>query len=211
MVVKILGMPRNDALFLKKEMEKERWVSGLEGKFIVTYMPTHRLYGVGKPSPTPFAHNPEYLQWMKENNVVLLMKQHPNMKSSSPEITDKDVILDITHDGFDPQVVIYHSDVLISDYSSVWLDYLLLHRPLITYLYDDFETEDAGLNIDIRKDTPGHLCYTEEDLFDLVKKTFLHYDEMKPDWSQISKFYKDPDGKACERYYTVISKELGYK
>ena len=210
MPVRILGMPRNDALFRHEDMKKERWLGGLDGKFIVTYMPTHRLYGIGKLTPTPFVNNPDCLQWMRDNNVILLMKQHPNMKSDSSGNSSIDVIRDISNEGLDPQVVIYHSDVLISDYSSVWLDYLLLQRPLITYLYDDFENEDAGLNMDIRQDTPGHLCYSEEELFSLIKKAKEHYEEMKPQWSQIKKFYKDPDGNACRRYFEAISEEMGY-
>lgn len=210
MTVKILGMPRNDALFHHDEMKKERWLEGLDGHFIITYMPTHRLYGVGDLSPVPFASNAKYQEWMRDNHVILLMKQHPNMKAKNPTQCGSDVIIDISDAGFDPQVVIYHTDVLISDYSSVWLDYLLLQRPLITYLYDDFEKNDAGLNFDIRKDTPGHLCYTEEELFGTIQKIYAHYEEMKPTWSQITKFYKDPDGNACQRYYDVIAKVLNY-
>lgn len=210
MPVKILGMPRNDALFRHEEMKKERWLDGLDEKFIVTYMPTHRLYGIGELTPTPFINNPECLQWMRDNKVVLLMKQHPNMNQGVSDIRINDVIWDISNEGLDPQVVIYHSDVLISDYSSVWLDYLLLQRPLITYLYDDFENEDAGLNFDIRKDTPGHLCFTEDELFSLLIRSKEHYEEMKPQWSQTQRFYKDPDGNACRRYYMAISEEMGY-
>lgn len=210
MTVKILGMPRNDALFHHEEMKKERWLEGLDGRFIITYMPTHRLYGVGELTPVPFANNARYQEWMRDNHVVLLMKQHPNMKAKDSAPVYCDVIRDISDSGLDPQVVIYHTDVLISDYSSVWLDYLLLRRPLITYLYDDFEKNDAGLNIDIRRDTPGHLCYTEEELFNTIQKIYADYEEMKPTWSQIAKFYKDPDGNSCQRYYDEIAKELNY-
>ena len=87
----------------------------------------------------------------------------------------------------------------------------LFKRPLITYIYDNFENEDVGLNIDIRKETPGHLCYTEEELFDLIKKIKNDYDVMKPSDKIISKFHKYQDGNACERYFNEIFKELGYK
>lgn len=210
MSVKILGMPRNDALFLHNEMKRERWIDGADNRFIVTYMPTHRMYGIGEITPTPFVNRPQYLQWMKDNNVLLIMKQHPNMKQQSISKTHTDVIRDITNEDYDPQVVIYHSDVLISDYSSVWLDYLLLRRPLITYLYDNFEKEDVGLNIDIQKETPGLLCFNEDELFDCLQRIKLNYDKMRPTEKQIRKFYKDPDGNACQRYYIEIARELNY-
>lgn len=205
MDIKMLGMPRNDALFRHEEMNKEKWLEGMEGKFIITYMPTHRKYGKGALTPTPFANRPDVQKWMREHNCILLMKQHPNMASKLKEEDDTDVIVDITNRGLDPQVIIYHSDALISDFSSVWLDYLLLRRPLITYIYDDFENDDAGLNIDIRKDTPGHLCYSEEELFQTLKQIKDNYEEMKPTEENVRKFYKYADGEASFRYYQEIS------
>lgn len=207
MNIKILGMPRNDALFRHEGMKKEKWLEGMEGKFVITYMPTHRKYGKGALTPTPFINRPDVQKWMREHNCVLLMKQHPNMASKLKDEDNTDVIIDITKKGLDPQVIIYHSDVLISDFSSVWLDYLLLRRPLITYIYDDFESNDAGLNIDIRKDTPGHLCYTEEELFQTLKKIKTNYEEMKPSEDIIRKFYKDADGNSSKRYFQEISEQ----
>ena len=52
--VKVLGMPRNDALFDHVRMMNEKWLEGLSNKFIITYMPTHRAYGRGKLSPILF-------------------------------------------------------------------------------------------------------------------------------------------------------------
>ena len=208
MTIKILGMPRNDALFRHEEIEKEKWIEGLDGKFIITYMPTHRRYGKGELTPTPFINRPDIQEWLKKNNCVLLMKQHPNMIPKLKKEIISDVIRDITKINIDPQVIIYHSDVLISDFSSVWLDYLLLKRPLITYIYDDFEENDAGLNIDIRKDSPGFLCYSEDELFKTLQKITENYDKMSPPDNIIKKFYLDADGNASKRYYEVIASSI---
>ena len=64
--VKVMGMPRNDALFQPERMEKEKWLDGIEGKFVITYMPTHRAYGKGQASPTPFKDRPDIQQWLRE-------------------------------------------------------------------------------------------------------------------------------------------------
>ena len=179
--VKVLGMPRNDALFDDTRMQNEKWIDGLEGKFIITYMPTHRAYGHGLVTPTPFIKRADVQKWMKDNNIVLLMKNHPNMASKiSDEQNNPECIIDITKMGLDPQVCIYHSDVLITDFSSVWMDYLLLQRPIIFYIYDDFETNDVGTHYDIRQDPPGHFCYTEDELFTLIQETKNNYNSMKP-------------------------------
>ena len=204
--VKVLGMPRNDVLFQPEVIEKEKWVAGVEGKLVITYMPTHRKYGYGDVTPTPFIDNKERQQWMRDNNVVLLMKQHPNMIPKIKNVQESDVIKDITTMQLDPQVCIYHSDVLVTDYSSVWMDYLLLQRPTIFYYYDDFETEDAGVHYDIRQDPPGHFCYSEDELFEIIKKIKADYKAMCPSDRIVHKFNKNADGNSCERYFNEIIK-----
>lgn len=205
--VKVLGMPRNDALFDDSRMEHEKWINDLKGKFIITYMPTHRAYGKGSITPTPFKNRPDVQDWMKKNNVVLLMKNHPNMAYKVPEQQNTECIIDITKMGLDPQVCIYHSNVLITDFSSVWMDYLLLKRPILFYIYDDFETNDVGTYYDIRLDPPGHFCYNENELFDLIQKCRNNYEAMKPTEKIIHKYHKYVDGKSCERYYKELTKQ----
>lgn len=202
--VKVIGMPRNDALFDDKRMRQERWIEGMDGKFVIVYMPTHRKYGAGELSPSPFIEREDYQNWMRKNNVVLLVKQHPNMIPKLKSVRQSDVIRDITCEQLDPQVCIYHSDVLITDFSSVWMDYLLLRRPVLFYIYDNFEQDDAGCHYDIREDPPGHFCNTEDELFELIKKCKNDYEAMKPSDRMVHKYHKYVDGNSCERYYNAI-------
>lgn len=205
MKVKILGMPRNDGLFDKKKMENEKWIMGIKEKLIITYMPTHRGYGTGEVTPTPFQTRPDIQKWMEENNVILLMKNHPNMIPKTKESKDTPVVRDITKLGLDPQVVLYHSDVLITDFSSVWMDYLLLRRPILFYIYDDFEHNDAGVYYDIRKDFPDFFCRTEEELFTFIKQIKANYVSMIPSDKIIHKYHSYVDGYSCQRYFNEIT------
>lgn len=206
--VKTLGMPRNDGLFQSDRMSGEKWISGLEGKLVITYMPTHRFYGKGDLCPIPFENRPDVLEWMRNNNVVLLIKQHPNMIPKIQNPINTDVIKDITAMGLDPQVCLYYSDVLISDYSSVWIDYLILQRPLIFYYYDNFEEDDQGVFYDIRQDPPGHFCYSEDELLSTIKKIRENYKSMCPTKHIIDKFHKYPDGNSCQRYFEAVVEYL---
>ena len=205
--VKILGMPRNDGLFDAKRMSGERWIKGLENKFIITYMPTHRAYGKGEVTPTPFENRPDIQKWMDENNVVLLMKNHPNMIKKIKETKNSKCIIDITKERIDPQVCLYHSNVLVTDFSSVWMDYLLLRRPIIFYIYDNFERDDVGCHYDIRQEPPGHFCYNEDEFFELIKTIKSSYDKMCPSDYIVHKYHKYVDGNSCERYFKEIIKE----
>lgn len=207
---KILGMPRNDALFQSERMCKEKWIKEAEGKFVITYMPTHRLYGKGAFSPAPFANRSDVQGWMRDNNVMLLVKNHPTMmlykKGYQPY--ESDCIRDISALGIDPMTAIYHSDVLITDYSSVWMDYLLLKRPLLFYIYDDFVHDDVGVYYDLSKESVGEFCYSEDDLFAALRKAKDNYSDMCPSDEVVRKFHKYQDGKSCERYYNEIANEL---
>lgn len=205
--VKVLGMPRNDALFQPSRMDRERWIGGCDEKFIISYMPTHRLYGRGMVTPSPFENRPEVQDWMKENGVVLVVKNHPNMLRQFPNgysSYESSCIKDITAGQIDPMTVVYHSDVLITDYSSVWMDYLLLRRPMVFYIYDDFVHNDVGVYYDIREEGVGHFCYSEDELFNLIKKIKENYDAMRPREEVVRKFHKYIDGNSCERYFNAI-------
>ena len=205
MNIKVLGMPRNDGLFQPERMEKETWISGLEGKTVITYMPTHRKYGNGEASPTPFGENLEVQEWMRENNVVFLVKQHPNMIPKMRNVVNNDVIKDISKMRLDPQVVIYHTDILITDYSSVWMDYLILKRPMFFYLYDNFEEEDAGSYFDIRDEFPEYIAEKESDLYALLKGAKEKPMNYVPSDELIHRYHKFVDGNSCERYFKEIT------
>ncbi len=207
--VKVLGMPRNDALFQPGRMEREAWIDGCEGKFIISYMPTHRLYGRGEVAPSPFANRPDVQEWMSQNGVVLVVKNHPNMLRQFPNgysPYESTCIRDITASQIDPMTVVYRSDVMITDYSSVWMDYLLLKRPLIFYIFDDFVHDDVGVYYDIKEEHIGHFCYSEDELFELIKKTKSDYDSMRPKDEVVQKFHRYVDGNSCERYFNAITK-----
>lgn len=202
--IKNIGMPRNDGLFDHERIKNEKWVKGIENKFIITYMPTHRAYGTGSITPTPFQNRPEIQQWMRDNNIVLLMKNHPNFIPRIKDSLNNDAIIDITKMRLDPQVCLYHSDVLITDHSSVWIDYLLLKRPIIFYMYDDFEKDDVGLYYNVKDLNVGHMCYYEDELFKLIKEIKYNYDKMSPSIETVSKFHTHVDCKNSERYFYAV-------
>lgn len=202
--IRILGMPRNDGLFNTEEMIKQKWVKGIDGKFVITYMPTHRAYGAGELSPKLFQNKPHIQKWLKENNIVILVKQHPNMIPKLQNSKDTDTVIDITKAKLDPQVCLFHSDVLITDFSSVWIDYLLLMRPLIFYYYDNFEECDAGVHYSIADKGLGISCYNEDELFESIRNIYEDYEHFRPGKDKINLFHKYIDNKSCERYFKEI-------
>ena len=62
------------------------------------------------------------------------------------------------------------SDVLITDYSSVFFDYALLRRPIVFYAYDlgNYRDRLRGFYLDYPGDLPGPVVTTEDDLYDTL-------------------------------------------
>lgn len=205
---KVLGMPRNDALFQPERMASEKWIPNVEGKLVISYMPTHRLYGRGEFSPAPFRNRPDVQEWMLKNDVVLVVKNHPTMLlyKKNDGVYESECIKDITSAGIDPMTVVFHSDALITDYSSVWMDYLLLRRPILFYIYDDFINDDVGVYYDVKEEHVGRFCYSEDELFDLIKQVKCNYESMCPAKEVVRKFHKYVDGNSCERYFKEITR-----
>ena len=204
--VKILGMPKNDWVSNASKMQQERWLNGVDGKFVITYMPTHRQYGRGAVTPTPFEHNMKVQEWMRENNVVFLMKQHPNMIPKLVNVLDSDVIKDITKQKLDPAVVMFHTDILITDYSSAFLEFLWFKRPLIFYIYDNYADVEGAL-YDITGDFPNSFCYNEEQLYEHIKSCFYYFEQSKPSDEVVSKYYQSTSQDACEKYYLAVKED----
>lgn len=204
--VKILGTPRNDMFFNHDFMKQEKWIDGTDGKTIITYMPTHRQYGKGQVTPTPFERNILVQQWFREHDVLFLMKQHPNMITRMTDTFENDVIRDITKLWIDPQVVMYHSDILISDFSSAPLDFLILKRPTIYYFYDNYDEVEGSL-YDVIPDFPNTICYSEDELFECIRKSIENPELMSPSDEVVAKYHKYTDDKSSERYYKAVAAE----
>ena len=109
---------------------------------------------------------------MIKEKKCILYKFHPLL----PDIQiDHQRAIDC-HDE-DLYALMHVSDVLISDYSSVILDYSLLNKPMIAYI-DDVEEYDQtiGFNLDYRKEFPGPVCLNESELIDALKEGYIHSD-----------------------------------
>jgi CDP-glycerol glycerophosphotransferase len=69
----------------------------------------------------------------------------------------------------DPYPLLGLTDVLITDYSSIMLDYLVLDRPVILFAFDYAEYfSKVGFYYEYRGFVPGDIASTANELFELV-------------------------------------------
>ncbi|MBB2481249.1 CDP-glycerol glycerophosphotransferase family protein [Bacillus sp. APMAM] len=87
------------------------------------------------------------------------------------------------------------SDILITDYSSVFFDYANLKRPILFYTYDLEKYRDTlrGFYINIETDVPGPLLHTSEEVIDAILNIEKVEDEYKERYENFYKVYCDWD------------------
>lgn len=96
------------------------------------------------------------------------------------------------------------SDVLISDYSSIFFDYSILHRPMVCFAYDiDEYTKNRGMYIDLRKELPCKILRTNDELFSEVERVFEQYEEMCQKTIGFQKKYVPEFGFASKKLVTI--------
>ena len=63
------------------------------------------------------------------------------------------------------------SDMLITDYSSIMIEYSILSRPIVFFTYDldNYLSKERGFYYDFKKTVPGPIVYTSDELIDAIK------------------------------------------
>ena len=100
------------------------------------------------------------------------------------------------------------SDILITDYSSVFFDYANLKRPIIFYMYDleHYRDESNGFYFDVEKELPGRIIRTDDSLIEEILRITkeFKYDEKYKKFNETFNYLDD--GKASKRVVEKIIK-----
>lgn len=170
-----LGQPRNDALSNDKSyilrLIQERYHQINASAKLVLYAPTWRPYQTSKFFPFDDIIAEELNLALVENNTFLLLRQHPYFKFDIDDsFLKKSNILLFNADDF-PEIMDYLAafDKLITDYSSIYLDYLCMNKP-ISFLPYDLEKYRAkvGFSINYEDVTPGPIIYNKHQFIDFL-------------------------------------------
>lgn len=132
----ILTQPKEDILDFVRKYEPQETLQLIErcSEFdkVYIYMPTWR-----DSQKNVFAQQMDLQQLsavLKKQNALLLLKPHPNTIVDNIYQADNIILVERTVDIYG---VLPFTDVLITDYSSILYDYLLMpEKQVILYLYD---------------------------------------------------------------------------
>lgn len=166
--VEVVGFPKNDILANYEEEDRIRIRRKLDipdGKIVILYAPTFRE-GYLKDRNVEV----NFKKWEKilGHDYMVFFRAHPvfackvNVDSTSGFVVD----MSSYSDNNDLMIA---ADILISDYSGIFVEFGIQQKPMFCYAYDyDDYVITRGLFFDVRKDLPGGYL-NEEDLLDYIK------------------------------------------
>lgn len=207
----ICGHPRTDLLY-RNDVTYDLG----DFKKTVIWLPTFRKSAamgyadVNTDKVVPFYKLDELKEldnYLREYNVHVIIKLHPMQdvpKQSVKNLTHLQLLShqEFTRKNYDLYVLLRQTDALITDYSSVFYDYLLLDRP-IGFTEDDEEQykQKRGFAVDNPDDfKPGMRIDSKEKLYQFVKDLIDGRDDYKQKRSEINNLSNQyQDGRNCER------------
>lgn len=218
-IVKYLGLCRFDNLYNKMKKQKKQ----------ILIMPTFRMeYYIDKDEKltkekeerflkSDFFNNyralitsERLIRVCRENNIRIIFYPHYEMqkyihlfKNISKEI----IIAD--KESYDVQELLISSNILVTDFSSVFFDFAYMEKPIIYFQFDEVgyrkKHYKAGY-FSYEKDGFGPVVNSkekvEEELLKYIKRNFAveeKYLERK------KRFFEYNDNKNCERNYNAIN------
>lgn len=182
-----LGFPRNDTILCStKRATVEKWIKTMtdaEYDKIILYVPTYRDYKgaySSSKSVLGLGSQEELTELLNIENALLITKFHPLQDITAFEYNDRIIEFEKTYD-FTVYDLLSIVDVLISDYSSILHDYMVLNRPIIHDFFDrDKYDETRGFAFDpVDNACPGAIATDWNELLLETQKSLhgeMNYD-----------------------------------
>ena len=208
------GYPRNDALFESCNIiqlysqEEKKVINHIQqlkrqGNKIIIYMPTFR------DSETKFFDVMDlkcFNNFLYNNKLFFLTKLHPKskLKKKFDEIQCSNII-NVSTD-VDPYTILGLVDMLTTDYSSVYTDFLLLNKPSVLFTYDleEYSRDTRECYFDYDEYIPELRTYTMEEFEEGILQVLKKDDFEKGRIELRDKMFSYVDCKACERILSKI-------
>jgi len=208
------GYPRNDFLrnYTEQDVEKAKkklfgyyyleYEKQVKKKKIILYAPTYRAdqHETGTGYVYKEEVDFEKMRRILGDDYIILFRPHYFIANQFDFEKYEGFVYNVSEvDDINELYII--SDILITDYSSVFFDYANLKKPMIFYMYDleHYRDESNGFYIDVEKELPGKIVRNDDDLIDEIKRITneFTYDEKYKKFNE--KYNYLDDGQATKR------------
>ncbi|MCK4796965.1 MAG: CDP-glycerol glycerophosphotransferase family protein [Spirochaetes bacterium] len=222
----VTGVPRSD-IVIKNLNNQNKLYHVLNNlikpkvsyKKIILYAPTHRDVGKWKNSgqvsvffPFKDFHIDRLNTFLSDNDTILLLRTHDNEnkfgsgdKSQVEPIVNNDRIFYFSHAILaEVNEILPIVDLLITDYSTIGIDFLLCNRPIIYFPYD-LKDYPRGIILDYDSWTPGEKIYDFEKFLLTARENLIHPKNGSSERERLKNiFHHYLDGNSCERILNYI-------
>lgn len=212
------GYPRNDVLFdtgilnvcteeedaVCEDMRSEK----AAGRRLAVYMPTFRA------SETKFFEVMDltaFNRFLEKEGIVFYTKLHPKSKVKEGFATVQYSHIRNVKPEVDPYTFLKEIDLLVTDYSSIYSDYLMLNRPSVLFPYDfeEYSADTRECYFSYEEYMPEVKAYTMEELMEAMKEALLHDTGEEGRLALRGRIFTTADGNASRRLYQKIRAIIG--
>ena len=132
---------------------------------------------------------------LKKDDYVILMRLHYLVSNNIDISQFKNFVYDVS-DYEDINELYIISDILVTDYSSVFFDYANLKRPILFYMYDlqEYKNNIRDFYIDL-KELPGPIVESEKDLIKNIRNINNIFEENKEIYKNFNEKYNYLDNE----------------
>jgi len=212
------GYPRNDVLLNESLRHHPLMSIGMDvlaehavreaksqGRSVVLYTPTFRKHFVD-----PFTDGALDLsslqRFAESHDLLLLVKLHPWMhQPANLGKTGRNIVF--ANPDSDIYPLMAEVDVLVTDYSSIYFDYLLLDRPILFYCQDlnDYIEDDRGFIFDYDAMTPGPKVATQTAMESALAGILQGEDAWREQRGRVRDLvFDNPEGSSAERLMALL-------
>lgn len=179
------GYPRNDFITNANEEDVKRIKERLGIPFdkkVLLYAPTWRDNSYVAAGYT-FELKADFHKWKEtlgDEYVVVFKPHYLIINKYKDDESLKGFLYSIDASAEINELYVI-SDMLITDYSSVFFDYAVLNRPMYFYMYDfdDYRDQLRGFYLDVYSELPGKIYEQEEIMLDAIVKNDYDFDYLK--------------------------------
>nr|WP_285890743.1 CDP-glycerol glycerophosphotransferase family protein [Mesobacillus maritimus] len=183
-----------------------------EGKETILYAPTWKGTNVAKANNDvlQIIADMSYIEQQIGNKYNLLIKVHPYLFKEA--VNYQEIKSKLVPDYVDTNELLATVDILITDYSSIFFDFLVTNKPIIFFTWDaDIYSEERGQYLS--NDTlPGPFVYNARQLAETIQEISTVKERYREKYEKMKReFTIHDDGNVTERVVQFVFKKTDLK
>ncbi len=159
-------------------------------------------------------NDPTFIDFIEKNNLTVKFYPHINMQKFLSDFHPASKNIELVSTETDIQQIMKESAIMITDYSSVSVDFAYMKKPIIYYQFDQKEYREKQYEpsyFNYEKDGFGPVTTTAKETIQAVKALYKNgrFENKKTYLNNSISFFEQEDGSQtnCQKIYDAITGE----